>query len=86
MKLVSEQNDEIPLKNMKWGQIAVITKWPCATDTEGKRYNTEGKIVQRYNADLVFLREDNSMLNVFNMKDEGEMVRILHKGTRLEIE
>lgn len=79
MKLVSTQNDEIPLKNMKGGQIAVITKLPCATDTEGK-------IVQRYHSDLVFLGEDNSMLNVFNMADEGEMVRILPTGTRLEIE
>lgn len=84
MKIISEKANEQSVFDMKDGDIAIITKW----NTE----NHEGKIVQRFQNNLVTLNKHSgeSWSSFFNLivKDREilEMrIRILRKGTVIEL-
>lgn len=74
------QDNSIPVHEMKDGQIGVITDW------DGSTYNN-GKVVQRYGLDLIQLGKPSgdSWRQVIINKIVGCKVRILANGTELLI-
>jgi hypothetical protein len=84
MKILKEPIQEIPVKDLKDGEIAIITEWSASEYV--------GRIVQRYGEHLValgssrgsswpeFFNEDFSIRPLDNLK-----VRVLPKGTQIEL-
>jgi len=81
MKLhLKEQDNTIPVYDLKDGQIAVIIDW----DYQGY----VGRIVQRYEDILVTLGRSNgsAFTTALTNRNEKLRVRVLEPGTLLEIE
>jgi hypothetical protein len=83
MKVINAKNMEMPVYDMKDGQIAIITRW-------GNTTSYVGRIVQRYHEHLVTLGKESgsSWENYFMCKNGSNasyMVKILERGTQLEI-
>jgi hypothetical protein len=86
MKLITDITTDIPVGEMKDGDIAVITQWR-------DRSNYEGQIIQRYKDYLLcvgkpshqgwgdIFKKDHDFLT-----DKTCMVRILPAGAVLEVE
>jgi restriction endonuclease S subunit len=85
MKLITDITTDIPVSEMKDGDIAIVTKW--------KNDYYTGQVVQRYKDYLIrvgkpskqgwggIFKKDHDFLT-----DKSCMVRILPSGTVLEIE
>jgi hypothetical protein len=76
MKIVTEQRNDIPVRNMKNGQIGVITQWSYCPQHIGT-------IIQMHHDNLVILGSYDGWSPT--PKTENTRVRILPKGTLLEI-
>jgi hypothetical protein len=84
MRILKETLQEIPIKDLKDGEIAVVTQWPVP--------HYIGLIVQRYGDYLITLGSaHSSSWAKFFIKDfsTGQFddckVRVLPKGTQIEI-
>jgi len=78
MKILNETTNDIYVGELKDGEIGVITVW-------GRHYSYVGKIIQRYGDCLVVLGEQSGDGWSSTPKDNNCRVRILPKGTKLEI-
>lgn len=81
MKLVNNNNDSIPVFDMKDGQIGIVTEW-------GNNNDIVGRIIQRYNDILISLGKLSGSSFPYALKtyDDTLRVRILQKGEQIEIE
>jgi hypothetical protein len=84
MKILKEPIQEIPVKDLKDGEIAIITQWSVL--------HYIGLIVQRYSVDLVTLGSASSegWTNLFSRDFSTGIfaeckVRVLPKGTQIEL-
>jgi hypothetical protein len=84
MRILKETLQEIPIKDLKDGEIAVVTQWSVP--------HYIGLIVQRYDVHLITLGSASSKgWTEFFIKDfsTGQFynckVRVLPKGTQIEI-
>lgn len=80
MKLQNQVQLDIPVSEMKDGEIGVITGWYAGTE----KYI--GIIVQRYNEKLVALQKPYIESWISISESENCRVRILQKGETLIIE
>jgi hypothetical protein len=81
MKLhLKEQDNTIPVYDLKDGQIAIIISW------DNPRH--EGQIIQRYKDILITLGEcsGGAFTTALNNRNLRLRVRVLEPGTLLEIE
>jgi hypothetical protein len=81
MKIIEEPSSAVHVSLMRDGDIATIVSWPH------KHYS--GRIVQRYRNILITIGEDSGqgLGSLFDSKGDltNCLVRILPKGTKLEI-
>lgn len=81
VELVNKIDDSVPVIQLKDGQIAIIVKW------SNPEYN--GRIVQRYNNDLITLGRPlgNCWINYFkdNISGSSSRVRILKNGELIKV-
>ena len=85
MKIKLEKTTDVPVGHMKDGDIAVITKW--------RQTSYEGDVVQRFEDYLISVGKPSSqgwgkLFKSYHtlLHDGSCMVRILPKGTVLEID
>lgn len=81
LKLKNKKPKDISVHDMKDGEIAVITLWPCRSYI--------GDIVQRLGKELILLGKgrESSWPDVFedNRRWEDYRVRVLEKGEELVV-
>jgi len=78
MKILNETTNDIYVGELKDGQIGIITEW-------GRHTQYIGRIIQRYKDSLVVLGEQSENGWYSIPIDNDYRVRILPKGTKLEI-
>lgn len=80
MKIVNEQQRGIPTCEMKDGDIGIIIQWG-----ENIKSESIGVIVQRYEDELIAIGKDRGESYSIIPNGKEFRVRILPKGTLLEI-
>ena len=75
MKILEEKSTDIHVSEMKDGEIGIITDWTLVTHI--------GKVIQRHKDILIELGSPTCWSGI--SKDPSCRVRILPKGTKLEI-
>lgn len=80
-KLKTEKTTDIPVYNLKDGQLAVITSWAICP-------SKRGEVVQRYRNTLITVGKDSGRAypTVLENLDEDYRVRVLEPGELIEVQ